>query len=286
MKPMISLAALAVAFILSGCSETADQAPRPVFPGTEPATQFTRAYSMTESPDGQVRVFARENGDETWLYEVRRESSKWGEPQRLDLPYQKLLAGPSFNPLDGALLFATDAEMPQWPGRKDLNIWQVPLTDGEWGEPAPLPGGVNTGANETMAVVSADGLMVYTSNMSGSYNLAEARRDEQGAWAKTRDLDEVNDFRANDHLALTSDGKTLFFYSHRAPKSGIVDIWISSRQEDGTWAEPVNPGEPLNSTGIDYGAGLSADGKTLFFSRDGDLFQIPVSAVLPENPDA
>ena len=286
MKLMTSLAASAAAFVLAGCSNGADDAPRPVFPDAEPATQFTRAYSMTESPDGQVRVFAKENGDETWLYEVRRDGKAWGEPARLEFPSKKILVGPSFNPVDGTLLFASDAEMPQWPGRKDLNIWQVELVDGEWGQPEPLSGDVNTGANETMAVVSADGLMVYTSNKSGSYNLADARRDDEGNWIKQRDLEEVNDFRTNDHLALTADGRTLFFYSHRAPKIGIVDIWISSRQEDGTWDAPRNPGEPLNSAGIDYGPGLSADGQTLFFSREGDLFQIPVSVVLARDPDA
>jgi WD40-like Beta Propeller Repeat len=286
MKLMTFLAASAAAFALSSCSNGADEAPRPIFPDAEPATQFTRAYSMTESPDGKVRVFARENGDETWLYEVRRDGKSWSAPERLEFPYKKLLVGPSFNPADGALLYASDAELEQWPGRKDLNIWQVPLENGEWGEPVPLAGNVNTGANETMAAVSEDGLMVFTSNKSGSYNLGEARQDEDGNWTRQRDLDEVNDFRTNDHIALTADGQSLFFYSHRAPKLGVVDIWVTHRQDDGTWSEPENPGEPLNSKGIDYGPGLSADGNTLFFSREGNLFQIPVSGVLPEGSDA
>ena len=54
---------------------------------------------------------------------------------------------------------------------------------------------------------------------------------------------------------------------------------MTEKDANGVWGEPVNPGEPLNSTGINFGAGLSGDGKTLFFSRDGVLYEIPVTSL-------
>jgi hypothetical protein len=42
----------------------------------------------------------------------------------------------------------------------------------------------------------------------------------------------------------------------------------------------VNPGPPLNSEDSEFGPGLSGDGQTLFFSRDGVLMQIGLDEVL------
>lgn len=275
--------ALAALMALSACSDTDGSEPVPIFPDAEAPTTFTRAYSMTESFDGLVRVYAKEKGDETWLYEVHQDGRKWSEPVRMDLPARKTLTGPSFSRADGMLYYSSDAELPDGAERKDLNIWRVALKADGWGTPEPLPGDINTGANETMAVIASDGSMVFTSNHrrtgGGGYDMAEARMDGEGNWNMTRPLDELNDLRTDDHLALTSDGRTLFFYSHRSPKLGVVDIWVSHKQDDGTWSVPQNPGEPLNSTGIDYGAGLSHDDRTLFFSREGALYEMPVSTL-------
>lgn len=278
-----SIIALGALLAIAACSEKVSLEPVPVFPDAEAPTQFTRAYSMTESRDGQVRVFAKEKGDYTHLYVTRREGKGWSEPEQLDLPGRKIMMGPSFSAEDGNLYFATDAVLPEPTGQKDLNIWMAPYADGTFGEACPIEGDINTGANETGVAISADGLMVFASNHSrngrGGYDLAEARRDESGAWHMIRALEELNDPQANDHIALSADGQTLYFYSHRKPKLGVVDIWVSRRQPDGTWRAPENPGEPLNTPGVDYGAGLSADGKTLFFSRDGALYEMPVSAL-------
>ena len=277
------LTVLVAAFVAVACSEPVNREPQPVFPDAEAPTQFTRAYSMTESPDGFVRVFAREKGDYTYLYITRRDGKAWTEPEQLNLPGRKIMMGPSFSAQDGKFYFATDAELPGDPGRRDINLWVAEYHQGEFGEARPLEGDINTGANETGAAIAADGLMVFASNHTrtggGGYDLAEARQDETGAWHMTRALEELNDPQANDHVALSADGQTLYFYSHRRPKLGVVDILISHRREDGTWSEPENPGEPLNTPGIDYGAGLSADGNTLFFSRDGALYEMPVDAI-------
>jgi hypothetical protein len=252
---------------------------------TEATEKLDLRYSLTESLDGTIRVFAAEKGDETWLYEMRLQNGQWTSPERMDVPGRMLVQGPSFSRQDGALYFASDAELEVRPGRKDLNIWRMPLRDGAWGEPVPLEGDVNTGANETMAAISSDGLMVFVSNHSrmggGGYDLGEARQDDSGAWVFQRALDELNDVRANDHICLTDDGQYLFFYSHRQPKLGVVDIWISQRQEDDQWSEPINPGPPMSTPIADFGAGLSGDGKTLFFSRGGKLMRIPIDSVLP-----
>jgi Tol biopolymer transport system component len=243
---------------------------------------------MTESPDGTIRIYTQEKGDEAWLYEMHRTGKTWSEPARMELPARRLLKGASFSREDGALYFATDAEMPPPFRGKDLNIWRVEWDGSAWGEAAPIEGDINTGANETIAAVAADGTMIYVSNrpeMDGyGYGLGEAHRDESGVWKGTKFLTDLNDIRTDDHVAVTADGNRMFFYSHRSPGLGGADIWTSTRLADGSWSPPVNPGAPLNSADNEFGPGLSGDGKTLFFSRNGVLMQISLDEVLNSPP--
>jgi hypothetical protein len=274
----------ATALLFAACTKAAPAGPVQIFPDAEAPDHRNHAYSMTENPDGTIRIYTQERDDEVFLYEMHRTGKSWSEPTRMTLPTRKLLKGASFSREDGSLYFATDAEMPPPFKGKDLNIWRVEWDGSAWGEAAPIEGDINTGANETIASVAADGTMIYVSNrpeMDGfGYGLGEAHRDETGAWKVTKFLTDLNDMRTDDHVVVTADGNRMFFYSHRSPKVGATDIWTSTRQEDGTWSAPVNPGPPLNSEDSEFGPGLSGDGQTLFFSRDGVLMQIGLDEVL------
>jgi outer membrane protein OmpA-like peptidoglycan-associated protein/tetratricopeptide (TPR) repeat protein len=70
------------------------------------------------------------------------------------------------------------------------------------------------------------------------------------------------------HPAVTPDGKVLYFVSDKPGGVGETDIYYSERQEDGTWGEPVNAGEVINTVGRESFPSIGADGK-LYFSSDG-----------------
>jgi len=46
------------------------------------------------------------------------------------------------------------------------------------------------------------------------------------------------------------------------------DIYVSFKEQDGTWATPINLGSAVNSNAKEGSATISPDGKYLFFSRD------------------
>lgn len=282
----IRIVSVAVAAVcaLGACSKATPSGPAEIFPGAEAPDHRNHAYSMTESLDGTIRIYTKESGDEAWLYEMHKEGNSWTDPVRMDLPARQRMKGASFSRADGSLYFATDAEMPPPFKGKDLNIWRVEWNGDSWGDAEPIAGDINTGANETIASIAEDGTMIYVSNrpeMDGfGYGLGEAHQDESGAWKVTKFLTDLNDVRTDDHAVITADGKRIFFYSHRTPKEGGADIWTSTRGADGTWSTPANPGPPLNSEANEFGPGLSGDGQTLFFSRDGVLMEIPMEQAL------
>lgn len=66
---------------------------------------------------------------------------------------------------------------------------------------------------------------------------------------------------------VTITGDSLFFCSDREGTYGGLDIWLSVRNEDDSWGEPVNLGDSVNSE-FDEGSPHYADSiHTLFFDR-------------------
>ena len=278
--------AMTLAFIgIAGC-EKAPSEPVPVFPDAPEPTTFTRAFSLAESPDGQIRLFARENGDATEMYEsVKGRDGTWSEPKMVEgLPHSIKLSGPAFDPVDGTLYFASDEPLEIHKGRRESNIWTSRREGGAWVDAKPLPPEINTGATETSPAVDEKGRLYFATNHSraggGGLDIMEASRDKStGEWTVKTMPSGVNSPRVDDHLAVTKDGNTLFFYSHRMPKLGVVDIWKTTRGVDGEWQAPEPLAAPVNSKAIDFGAGISADGETFFFSRDGVIMSYPMKAI-------
>ncbi|WP_084400008.1 glycoside hydrolase [Henriciella aquimarina] len=283
----MKLGALALSVcVLSACSQAVapPDEPTPVLPDAEAPTAFTRAYGLTESPDGAVRVFAKEDGDITNLFEMRKQGDGgWSAPEKLDFPHRIKLTNPSFSFADGMLYYASDEEVFDR-GQRDANIWRVAVDGDGWGTPEPLPEAINTGADELNPAMDKEGRLYFTSNgydSVGGHDIFEATLDEEtGEWTISMMPEGFNHIRAEAHIAVTPDGQRIFFYSHRKPKLGIVDIWTATRDEAGIWQMPQNLGAPVNTPGIDFGAGVSADGSTFFFSREGELMMISMKAAL------
>lgn len=81
------------------------------------------------------------------------------------------------------------------------------------------------------------------------------------------------------------DGKTvLFFSSNRPGGQGGLDIWYSYKNSDGSYSEPVNAGNKVNTPDDDITPWYVSDRKTLFFSSTWhkglggfDIFKSPLT---------
>ena len=85
----------------------------------------------------------------------------------------------------------------------------------------------------------------------------------------------VVDFSAKNP-SLTADGQRLYFASNMAGGYGGYDIWYLTRNADGTWSEPINAGNNVN-TASNEEYPFVYDGILVFSSnRDGnyDLFSL------------
>ncbi len=132
------------------------------------------------------------------------------------------------------------------------------------------PGIVSTGLDELNSVFSPDGaLFLFAVKLprSSQHTLLYMAR-EHGRWSPPRTLPFSGVYNDADP-ALSADGQVLYYVSKRPlDAAGTTekdwDIWMVERVEDG-WAEPRNPGAPVNSDQIEVYPSLTKNG-TLYYS--------------------
>lgn len=293
-SPVLPVFLLAIG--LSACSPsepdadlttTAPPGPRIAAPILSEDLPFDRAYSMTESPDGQIRLFTGETRNGTNIYQITRdESGKWSAPELIDWPKVRSNTSPFFSPFDGRLYFASDRPLPDAPGRTDMNIWVVDRTNGDWGTAVPLPGDVNTSFDETDVTQTSDGTLYFVSKHPrglGGQDIYTAKYEPRSQqWLFEFLPETLNSPLVESQAAITPDGKTLIWYSRLKPNLGSVDLKAAQLDEDGRWTGPFSLGPLVNTQGIDFGASVSADEHIFFFSRDGQLMEWPMPELMAE----
>ena len=288
--------ALLLALVLTACSPsevdadlttTAPGGPQVTQPELTDDLPFDRSYSMTESPDGKLRLFTGETRNGTNIFQMRlQEDGSWSAPELLDWPKVRSNTSPFFSPHDGRLYFASDRPVPNAPERSDMNIWSIGYEDGVWGDAMLLPGDVNTNSGETDVSIASDGTLYFVSKHprgKGGQDIYTARYDAaSNQWLQDSLPEAINSPLVESHALILPDGKTLIWYSRLRPNLGSVDLKAAILEDDGSWTGPISLGPRINTPGIDFGPGMSADGLTFFFSRDGQMMEWPMSALQAE----
>lgn len=148
----------------------------------------------------------------------------------------------------------------------------APVRDILWEPPQPLADPINEGGETYEPRRSNDGTTLYfvRGKAGQDADIYFATRTREG-WSDPQSILAVNSKADELGPEISADGQSLYFYSNRAGGLGGYDLWMTRRGEDGEWREPVNLGPRVNSGFNDYGAALTADGRTLFFSSNRPL---------------
>ncbi|HRY33870.1 MAG TPA: OmpA family protein [Bacteroidales bacterium] len=158
--------------------------------------------------------------------------------------------------------------------RPEEDFYSSGCRGGQWEQARPLGPPVNTGGNEGALSISPDGLRLFFAGCEradgfGSCDLYMAER-KGNAWSIPENIGKpVNTAAWETQPSAAGDGKTLFFASNRSGGLGGSDIWICTLQEDGSWTEPVNLGNTVNTPLSEMNPFMHPDGQTLYFSSDG-----------------
>ena len=196
--------------------------------------------------------------------------------------------GSSYHPViepSGKKLFFTGVGFPEGKGGQD--IFEVILEESNWTNRKALTL-INTPANESASSISVDGTeLLITGNYSSSYGNGDifASFLTDKGWTNVRHYRQpINTEHFDGDGFKTHDGRAILYISDRPEGlyeyhkkgeyfagsfEGNTDIFISFRQESGSYGEPINLGSTINTPGAERSPFLHSDGKTLYFSTNG-----------------
>lgn len=126
---------------------------------------------------------------------------------------------------------------------------------------------VNTEAWETHCTVTPDGQnMYFVSDRKGGYGGRDIYRIVKlpdGSWSEPQNCGpKINTAMDEDAPFIAIDNKTLYFSSNGPTSMGGFDVFVSVRDENNVWSDPINLGYPLNSTVDDLFYTTTVDGLT------------------------
>ncbi len=142
---------------------------------------------------------------------------------------------------------------------------------GKWSVPVPVES-LNSEFEDGTPNISSDFTKLYYTRCKKEKSqqlgcqVFESRSDGEGWQEATVVFEALGDSISTAHPAISPDDNTLYFVSDMPGGIGENDIWKVT-QEDGSWGEPENLGEEINTPGNDLYPYVHPDG-TLYFSSD------------------
>lgn len=160
---------------------------------------------------------------------------------------------------------------------RDPKLYQYPediyvsyLKGGKWSEPKRMDF-CNPKVNEATIAVSIDERRVYAyEDVTGGGDIyySDFVKDQFKTMEQV-DVVGVNTDYWETHLAVTPDGKNIYFVSDRPGGFGGRDIYRIIKMPDGRWSEPQNLGPKINSVYDEESPFISIDNKTMYFASNG-----------------
>jgi Tol biopolymer transport system component len=227
------------------------------------------------SPDGKTVFWAimKMPSYQTCLLEMNFINNKWSpahSPSFSDTTANEVY--PNFSPDGNTLYFSSDRNDNSTSATSN-KLWYINKTANGWSHPKPMDTLVFKNTYASSMALSGNRYIAGGPQGNPDWNIYKT--DHSG---KSNPLPpHINTKGYEDGPYIAPDETYLIFESDRN-NSGIennIDLYISFRKKDSTWAEPANMGPKINSAYAERFAKVSPDGKYLFFGRNpGNGFDI------------
>lgn len=265
-------------------------------------------YLPVLSVDQQTIVFTRtipdarnSIGRQEDFYASFKEGGVWQPAFNLGAPLNTEIneGGHTLTP-DGQAMFFTICDQYGFYGKGRVghgscDLFVTFLQDGQWAMPRNLGTKINSSKHDAQPSMSSDGRTIYfSSTRNGGYgenDIYSSTITNQG-WSTPVNLGPtINTPGRDEGVFIHPDNQTLYFSSTGHPGLGMSDIFMSKRQADGSWGEPVNLGYPINTAEDEFDFSVDALGDYAYIvsDREGgfgdwDIYRFKLPEALKPKP--
>ena len=233
------------------------------------STQIDK-FNTSFSPDGRTIYYTATSQKLgiTGIAFQRFAEGEFGSPEFVpfvsaDTPMSDVQISP-----DGSLmLFSTFKDYEGKPDGFNFNIWISELKNDIWQKPYPFGSPIASSGNEFYPVMTNNKNIYFASDKSGNSDIYFSRYDHGEYLEPVRLPDNINSDKMEADAFISKDETYIIFVRVDEPDGfGKSDLYISFREDEMNWSNPVNMGEKVNSNEIDGSPYVTPDGNYLIFT--------------------
>ena len=227
----------------------------------------------TFTPDGREIYFLKmaPNFSRWTIFVSRYKDGRWSQPEVAPFSGQFQDADPYIT-VDGKHFYFISDRPVETGGERQSHhdIWVMEKTDSGWSAPRHLPPPINSDTDNFYPIALKNGTLYFGSQRKDSSGLGDIYRavsQKDGSYTVENLGTPVNTGAGEYEAFVTEDERMLLLAATRRPDSlGGYDLYVSHKQADGKWSEPVNLGPEINSPERELSPKLTPDGKYLIWT--------------------
>jgi len=221
----------------------------------------TKENVITFSPDGTQIFFDRGVYPNRFILQISYKNGQWTNPTKASFSTDKYPGEPSFSP-NGEKVYCYLND----------DIFFSQKLDSSWSSLLSIGSAVNTSGYEFHPCIVNDSSLYFDSGNNGEIFRSQY---QNGLYLKPIRLPAIINTGVSYADAYVAPNENyLIFHSNRSGGFGDNDLYISYKKENGSWTNPKNLGDKINTPNADWDGDITPDGKYLTFSRNGDIYWV------------
>ncbi|GAB4377772.1 MAG: hypothetical protein Kow0075_06860 [Salibacteraceae bacterium] len=242
----------------------------PALTADESLLLFTRLIPSPNSPDQfDEDFYFSEKKDGQWMPAYNP-----GPP--INSPYKE--GAPTLSPDGKYIIFTTCERFGDYgPGKNGYGSCDLFISErvgNSWSNPQNMGRTINSPHWETQPSFASDGRTLYfirgiKSRSGQQQSDIYVSKLVNGRWSRAEKLpSNINTPQNEESVFIHPDNQTLYFSSQGHVGMGDMDIYVSRKNPDGSWSDPVNLGYPINTSGQENSFHVSASGTYALIASD------------------
>jgi len=152
-----------------------------------------------------------------------------------------------------------------------LKLYKAILINDEWGNIQELPFNSDQYSVAHPALSADEKTLYFASDMPGTFgssDLFKVTINNDGTYGKPENLGTEINTEGRETFPFLSNDNELYFASDGRPGLGGLDVFVSKINNDGSFEEVQNLGEPINSKQDDFAFIINSKNRNGFFSSN------------------
>lgn len=210
----------------------------------------------------------------------RLEEDDWSTTQTILVHDEYGFNDPFLSPDEQQLFFISRRPLDGTGAQKDYDIWYVERSSNGWSEPINAGRNINSDGNEYYISFTNTGAMYFSSNKH-DFNFDIYKSNSiNGTFQPPGPLDDsINTEYYEADVFIDPEESYIIFCANRPDGLGEGDLYISYKNDDGTWTESKNMGQPINSEHHELCPFVSKDGKYFFYTSNKDIYWVSADLI-------